>query len=210
MSAPGRRGEVLALLRGASAPMTIAQVAERLGVHVNTARFHLDALTERGLAEPATAPRNGPGRPPLAFRARRRMDRSGPRRYELLAGVLVRGLAATRDGSRRAAELGRDWGRQLGGADDRAGSADAATDRLLGLLDDLGFAPERRTVDDQTQIGLRHCPFLELAEHQREVVCPVHLGLMQGAMERLSDEVTVTSLEPFVEPDLCLTRLGER
>jgi predicted ArsR family transcriptional regulator len=138
------------------------------------------------------------------------MDRSGPRRYELLAGVLVRGLAATRDGSRRAAELGRDWGRQLVGADDRAGSADAATDRLLGLLDDLGFAPERRTVDDQTQIGLRHCPFLELAEHQREVVCPVHLGLMQGAMERLSDEVTVTSLEPFVEPDLCLTRLGER
>jgi hypothetical protein len=33
---------------------------------------------------------------------------------------------------------------------------------------------------------------------------------MQGAMEQFSDEVTVTSLEPFAEPDLCLTHLAAR
>jgi predicted ArsR family transcriptional regulator len=89
-------------------------------------------------------------------------------------------------------------------------SAAAATDRLVGLLEDYGFQPERRTRDGAEQIALRHCPFLELAEDAMRVVCPVHLGLMQGAMERLSDEVTVESIEPFAEPDLCLTHLAAR
>jgi predicted ArsR family transcriptional regulator len=227
-----RRSQVLALVREAPTPMTIADVADRLGIHLNTARFHLDALAAADLVERVRLPRTGPGRPAFAFRARRRMDPGGPRRYELLAGVLVRELAASRDGARRAADAGRAWGRSLladertepqaGPADrtdrgtdrgtdrttDRA--TDRATDRLVELLDEFGFAPERRTAHGEQQIALRHCPFLELAEDARQVVCPVHLGLMQGAMEQLSDEVSVESLEPFAEPDLCLTHLGVR
>jgi predicted ArsR family transcriptional regulator len=210
VSAVDRRRQVHDLLREEAGPMTIVEVADRLHVHPNTARFHLEAVRERGLVEPVPSDRPGPGRPAFAFRAVRRMDPAGPRRYELLAGVLVRGLAATRDGRRRAAAAGRDWGRAL--CADAAGDAtpEEATDRLVELLDGFGFAPERRTVAGEEQIGLRHCPFLELAVTDREVVCPVHLGLMQGAMEQLSGEVTVEALEPFVEPDLCLTRLGAR
>jgi predicted ArsR family transcriptional regulator len=115
-----------------------------------------------------------------------------------------------RDARGRAAAAGRDWGRSLFAGSPRVADPEAAIGRLVGLLDEIGFAPERRTVADEQQIGLRHCPFLELAEQDREVVCPVHLGLMQGAMEQLNADVTVESLEPFVEPDLCLTRLGER
>jgi predicted ArsR family transcriptional regulator len=203
-----RRAQVLDVLRAADGPVTIAAVADRLDIHVNTARFHLDALADDGLAERAGVPRVGRGRPAFAYRARRRMDPGGPRRYELLAAVLVRGLAASRDGGRRAAEFGRSWGRSMLADDLPARSAAEATDRLVDLLDDFGFRPERRTTDGAPQVALRHCPFLELAEDARGVVCPVHLGLMQGAMEQLSDEVTVDALEPFVEPDLCLTRLG--
>jgi predicted ArsR family transcriptional regulator len=94
--------------------------------------------------------------------------------------------------------------------DPPARTAGEATDRLVALLDEFGFEPERRTAGGAEQIALRHCPFLELAEDARRVVCPVHLGLMQGAMEQLSDVVTVESLEPFAEPDLCLTHLGAR
>jgi predicted ArsR family transcriptional regulator len=206
----GRRAQVLALVRAADGPVTIAEVADRLGVHVNTARFHLDALADSGLVEQTGAPRAGRGRPAFAYRARRRMDPGGPRRYELLAGVLVRGLAATRDGGRRAEEFGRSWGRTILADDPTGVSAEEATDRLVDLLDDFGFQPERRTEQGEQQIALRHCPFLELAEDARAVVCPVHLGLMQGAMEQFSDEVTVTSLEPFAEPDLCLTHLAAR
>ena len=77
-------------------------------------------------------------------------------------------------------------------------------EHLVGLLDELGFAPERR---GDEEIGLRHCPFLELAESQKAVVCPIHLGLMQGALETWEASVTVDRLDAFVEPDLCLAQL---
>ncbi len=88
-----------------------------------------------------------------------------------------------------------------------AKSPERAISRLIDVLDQLGFAPERRRVDGEQQVGLRHCPFLELAESQTAVVCPIHLGLMQGALETWGAPVTVERLDAFVEPDLCLAHL---
>ena len=56
-------------------------------------------------------------------------------------------------------------------------------------------------------IRLRHCPFLELAEGYDQVVCAIHLGLMQGALTGLGAPVTATRLEPFAEPGACLAHL---
>jgi len=57
------------------------------------------------------------------------------------------------------------------------------------------------------RIRLRHCPFLELAEPHRDLVCPIHLGLMQGALSELRAPVTVTALIPFAETTACLAHL---
>ncbi|MGN6782495.1 MAG: helix-turn-helix transcriptional regulator [Marmoricola sp.] len=205
MRTSGRREQVLALLRESPEPRSILEVADPLGVHANTARFHLEALHRAGRIEKVTPASSGPGRPPLLFRARRAMDPAGPRNYELLAGVLLSAIASDPQASRRAVESGRDWGRRLAGEVPAGGDT---TDRLVHLLDTLGFAPERRRTDDGAQIGLRHCPFLELAGPRTDVVCPVHLGLMQGAAEAMGGGVAVASLEPFVAPDLCVTHLG--
>ena len=62
--------------------------------------------------------------------------------------------------------------------------------------------------DHPSRIGLRRCPFLEVAAVRSAVVCPVHLGLMQGALETWGAPVTVDHLEPFAEPDLCLAHLA--
>jgi predicted ArsR family transcriptional regulator len=89
--------------------------------------------------------------------------------------------------------------------------ADEAIDRLVEALDGPGLAPGRRASEGEQQIGLRHCPFLGLAETQAGAVCAVHLGLMQGALETWTAPVTVDRLEAFVEPDLCLAHIvGER
>jgi hypothetical protein len=37
--------------------------------------------------------------------------------------------------------------------------------------------------------------------------CPLHLGLMQGALAGLGAPLTASGLEPFAEPDSCLARL---
>jgi predicted ArsR family transcriptional regulator len=191
--------------------MSIAAIAEVLAVHPNTVRFHLDTLVGDGQVEHVEPDRKGPGRPPLMFQAVRQMDRGGTRHYRLLAEVLAMAFAAEPDAGAKALASGRAWGRRLDSgiaapsAD--ATSADDVVNHLIDVLDDLGFAPERRTADGEQQVGLRHCPFLELAENRTSVVCPVHLGLMQGAMETWKAPVSVDWLEAFVEPDLCVAHL---
>jgi predicted ArsR family transcriptional regulator len=215
----GRQPDVLRLLKASEAPLSIAAIAERLGVHPNTARFHLDALVGSGRAEQLPPLHGRPGRPPQLFRAARGMDPAGPRHYRLLAEILVHSLAAGPDPGARAVAAGRAWGRRLAPVTDEAGEANEANDdgdarpggplgRLVSLLDELGFDPQLREADGRARVGLRHCPFLELAGPLGDVVCPVHLGLMQGAMDAWKAPVTVERLEAFAEPDLCLAHLA--
>jgi predicted ArsR family transcriptional regulator len=207
---PGRRREVLRILRAATSPMSIVAIAETLDVHPNTVRFHLDTLVSTGRVDQVAPDRKGPGRPALMFRATRRMDTGGPRHYRLLAETLATDLAGNRDAEAKALAAGHAWGMQLEPpASTTAGTPDAeeSIEHLVGFLDELGFAPERRGDD---QVGLRHCPFLELAESQKAIVCPVHLGLMRGALETWEAPVTADRLDPFVEPDLCLVQFARQ
>jgi len=188
--------------------MSIVAIADELDVHPNTVRFHLDALLSAGQVEQVASQRKGPGRPAQMFAATRQMDRAGLRHYQLLAEILATGFAAEPDPRAKALQVGRAWGERLeppphAGENATNGTAESIQ-HLLELLDELGFAPERR---GESQIGLRHCPFLELAETRTSVVCPIHLGVMQGALQRWQAPVTVDRLEEFAEPDLCLVHL---
>ncbi|MFF9276941.1 helix-turn-helix transcriptional regulator [Streptomyces griseosporeus] len=216
MTAEGRsprRAAVLDALRASATPLGVTDLATRLGVHPNTVRFHLDALVGEGLAAAEVRPSRGRGRPRTVYTPRRGMDRGGTRGYRLLAQMLLGRLAA--DGAEAggaATEAGRAWGRHL--IDPlpplRQPTAQEATARLTALLDDLGFAPSADGDGDGVpeRIRLRHCPFLELAEEYGQLVCPLHLGLMQGALAALDAPVTAARLEPFAEPEYCLAHLA--
>ena len=57
---------------------------------------------------------------------------------------------------------------------------------------------------------MHRCPFHDLAEAHPEVVCPVHKGLISGALEALGSQLEVEGLDVFVRPDLCVARLAPR
>jgi predicted ArsR family transcriptional regulator len=195
---------VLRALRAAPGPQSIATLAAGLRLHPNTVRFHLDSLIAAGRVRHADGGPRRPGRPALLYEAVRGMDPGGPRRYQTLAEILVMGIAALPDAESLAAAAGRQWGqRQAGNSTDGP-----VLDRLVAMLADLGFAPERQECDGDRRIGLRHCPFLELAESHAEIVCPIHLGLMQGAMEAWGANRSINQLDQFVEPDLCVAHLS--
>ena len=204
----GRRAQVLEILRGAAAPLEIAEISRRMGVHPNTVRFPLGSMTQSGRVEKVAREPTGPGRPATAYRPAPRMDPEGPRAYRALAGLLADEFASRPQASRRAVDVGQRWGRRL--ADDeggsRARSARAARERMRRMLARLGFAPG--VDEDPRRIPLHGCPFLELAEESTRVVCPIHLGLMQGALETWRAPLTVERLEAFAEPNVCLVHLG--
>ena len=198
------------MLRGSANALTIAAIADRLGVHPNTVRFHLDTLVADGRVERAEPDSRRAGRPPQLFRAARRMDPGGQRQYRLLAEILTLGLAGESGAGTRALNAGRAWARRVMPATPEPQDAQQSVDQLVDLLAELGFAPDRRMHEGEVQVALRHCPFLEIAEGRTSVVCPIHLGLMQGALEAWNAPVTVDRLEPFVEPDLCLAHVIPR
>ena len=194
-----RRVDVLSTLKASATPMTIAQIAAELAVHANTVRFHLEHLEAGGQVERVQPHHRRPGRPPQLYRAVRRMDPTGPTHYRMLAEILAGGLAADDNPAAKAREMGRAWGRTM-----PRPTADSPVDSLVQMLDDIGFAPEPPA---DGRLRLRHCPFLELAQTRASVVCPIHLGLMQGALEGWQTQLSVSRLDAFVEPDVCLAHL---
>ncbi len=202
---------MLSVLKAAPGPISITAIADELGVHPNTVRFHLGTLVNDGRVERVKSDLKRPGRPPLMFRAVRQMDPGGPRHYRLLAEILAMSLGAGRDPRAEALAAGRVWGRGLESPAPHGKelSAKESIDHLVGVLDEFGFAPERRQSGEEQRISLRHCPFLELAETRTNVICSIHLGLMQGVLESSAAPVAVDRLDAFVEPDLCLVHLTQ-
>lgn len=210
MSAPGEgdgtRLRILDALRRSPAGLGVQELAGRVGLHVNTVRFHLDRLVAGGQVTRSAEPRNGPGRPRLTFTAAPGPQlRGGQRDYRVLAELLtdvVAGLGP--EAAPRARAAGRRWGEYLarppaGGSPDAAG----ARRELLRVLDEVGFAPEA----DGSRILLRHCPFLEAAEAHPEVVCSMHRGLMDGALAGIGAPLATGRLVPFAEPGGCVAHL---
>ena len=207
VAAGSRREQVLALLRAADRPLSAAEVAESAGLHLNTARFHLDGLVEDRLAERTSEPRDVPGRPRILYTAQG--PAPGPRSYGLLAEMLTGLIASLEDAGPATVEAGKAWGRHLverAAPSERVDAAEAVA-RLNRVLDAIGFEPEVRKGKKGMEVHLHHCPFREVAAKHTDVVCALHLGLMQGALSELNAPVDATSLEPFVQQSLCVARL---
>ncbi|MFK0250401.1 helix-turn-helix transcriptional regulator [Amycolatopsis azurea] len=204
------RARVLDQLRTAAKPLGVQQVAAATSLHVNTARFHLDNLVATGLAERHVENRTQPGRPRMVYQASAQEASAGQRSYQLLATMLTTLVASELPRPRHAAiTAGREWGRYLAERPTPFERVDAEDGirRLSAVLADAGFAPG--AVEDAADpvIPLRHCPFREIAQQHRDVVCSLHLGLMQGILAELRAPVSAQRLDPFVEPSLCLAHL---
>jgi predicted ArsR family transcriptional regulator len=209
-SVSGRRGQVLVLLQDAAEPMTAAQVAAATGLHINTARFHLEGLAADGRATRSVEARELPGRPRVLYTADGANAR--PRSYRLLAEMLTGLVDMLADPRAAAGEAGEAWGRHLieRTAPSERVDSDEALGRLGRVLTAIGFEPEVRTDRPaQPEIHLRHCPFKEVAVRHQEVVCALHLGLLRGALAELRAPVEATELEPWVTPTLCVARLRQ-
>lgn len=205
------KARVLDLLREAGEPLSAHDVATAAGMHANTARFHLDSLVASGLATRGSENAGRLGRPRMAYRAVATEPSPGRRSYRLLAemltGMIVTGMAAPEEA---AVAAGREWGRYLverPHPSQRVGIADALH-RIREVLFNAGFGTDpARQEGGEAVLAIRECPFRELAEQHRDVVCSLHLGLLQGAAEETRAPVTSTELEPFSEPSLCIARL---
>jgi predicted ArsR family transcriptional regulator len=204
------RARILAELAD-EGPFDARELAERVGLHVNTVRVHLNALTEAGLVDGEPQPPSGRGRPRVAYRVTAAAGDEGGRRYRLLAEILTALVARFGpEAAEQLEDIGEAWGRYLVESPPPSVSLDdeQAVERVLELLAGIGFEPQLERGARGRRIAMRPCPFLELARAHQDVICPIHLGLMRGALAELGAKTRATKLEPFVRPDLCVARLA--
>jgi predicted ArsR family transcriptional regulator len=191
-----------------------AAIAARIGRTL--AAYHLDKLAEHELLT-VTYERlgkrrgQGGGRPAKLYsRPPRELTVSVPPRDYLLAGRLLV-AAAERDvsGSMREAlaEAARALGAEAGATrkKGRAATIPARRRAVIAALRERGYEPYE---DDQGVIRLRNCPFHELAQQNRGVVCTMNLSLLEGLLAGLDTNDLSPSLE--IEPGRCCVALRPR
>lgn len=162
--------------------LSASELAERLGLHPNTVRLHLERLREAGLVEVAAVHRGTVGRPQHVYSLAAGAPGLGfdPPSHALLAGLLAAMAERVGADAGAAVATGRAWGTEAG----RRTRSRRCVDALVGELDRLGFDPAAETDDDDDSVTVSflHCPFRELAEAYPELVCNLHRGICEGVV----------------------------
>ncbi len=198
---------IVEVLRSEPGGLDARELGRRLGLHPNTIRWHLGILADAGIVTSRSAGRSTPGRPRILYSLTPEPAEPRTDEHRLLATILTGALAQADDGGGQAEAAGRAWGSYLMAREPGTRTSDeAAVAEVSGLLDQQGFEPTAHG----REIHMRRCPFHDLAEAHPEVVCPVHKGLISGALSALGSELEVEGLDVFVKPDLCIARLAPR
>lgn len=187
-------------------PLSTAEVADVLDLHVNTVRPHLERMRDVGLLDVRSEASGGVGRPQHLYSLAADAPALGlePSPFPMLARVLLAAAGEAGLDPEELADAGRDQGR----ADARGWPAD--TEPLEALIVEqarLGFDPEVIDLDDGAVMAFAHCPFRELAEAHPELVCRLHCGLVEGLVDELGG-AEVVRFHPLVDRTPCQVELA--
>jgi predicted ArsR family transcriptional regulator len=191
------RAHLFALLGELKRPAGTVELAERLDLHPNGVRIHLERMEQEGLVERDRV-RHRRGRPPDAWTiaAGARPGGSAPRAYQDLGRWLARALRAHPRGLRSIEETGREIGREV--APMGATSAAAA---FKASLTALGFQPTTEVgEDDCVTFCLRNCPYRDAVRENQPAICALHKGITRGLLDVLAPEAKLSDFVPH-DPD---------
>ncbi|QNE89373.1 transcriptional regulator [Corynebacterium incognita] len=209
-----KQREVLNTLQTFPEGARAADVAAKLGMHVNTARGHLDELVAHDAVRVVTAPAKGRGRPSLIFQVRVPDNRSIAEEYVTLIEVLA-GMVASRDDLssadlNMAREIGTKWARTMKLYGEDLANSGSVLAPVFRRLRDMGFDPtvQPDTPSGESQVDLNACPFTTASAQPSPFICAVHDGFLQEAMRSHTDGKTSLTLIPRSGPGTCAVRLA--
>jgi predicted ArsR family transcriptional regulator len=191
------RARLFALLGQLKRPAGTGELAQRLGLHPNGVRLHLERLEDAGLVL-RDRERRARGRPRDTWSISRGAQPGGdpPTAYSDLGRWLVRALTTNRVGVRDVEATGRRIGRELV-ADGRADLS--PEERIHAVLAAMGFQPRRRLDAAGTlTYCLDNCPYRAAVRERQPVVCGLHRGLTRGLLDVIDRR---TKLSAFVPKD---------
>jgi predicted ArsR family transcriptional regulator len=188
------RRRLFGLLGEMGGGASTAVLADRLGMHHNGVRSHLQLMRDAGLLLHRRVP--GPrGRPrdewsisPGAMPGGER-----PQAYAALARWLARAIPASPPRLAEVEATGREIALEIAPA---SGSPQQAFAHFMATL---GFQPDTdESVPGRLACTLRNCPYRESVRENQPVICSLHRGLVRGLLDRVAPDAV---LERFVPHD---------
>lgn len=189
------RVEILHLIQ-VEPRQTVAALAAATALHPNTVREHLERLLDAGHIVRETERRTTRGRPRVM--------------YSAATGGAEASSPVARRKARAAAERGDLMRRVMPWTGASESDLDtAATHQVDAIVDHLiesGFDP----LVDETglTIDLSPCPHAEAQSAHRDILCSVHLGIMQGVLAEARGPLAVTGMQPSCDPTQCVVQLA--
>lgn len=177
------RYSIYRYLATATGPVGANDLADRLGLHANTVRLHLERMRDAGLVEVNAVHRGTVGRPQHVYAIAAGAPSVGVDRpvQVVLSGLLASLAEMAGADVALAVAAGRSWGVAAG----RRTRSHSCVDALTEELDRLGFEHDLLEQSDGVSIAFRHCPFREPADAYPELVCNLHRGICEGVVEEV-------------------------
>lgn len=179
------RARILALLQSSATPLTINAIAGVMGMHKNSARFHLDGLVEAGYAERRKDTSGLQGRPPMLYHSSAAAPSiSNLHLVELVETLIGTLIPQTDDGMAVAERAGRAWAGNLGPAD--PSDDDEVVRELVRQLSERGYTTEV----DGGEMLFNRCPFRgTVSPEQLPTICAMHQGFLDAFVDGTGVEV---------------------
>lgn len=189
------RARLFSLLQEFGRPVPTSELAERLGLHPNGVRIHLETLSQAGLIERGRSS-NRRGRPRDEWIISSRSG-EGPTADHELARWLARAMPSGRGDLQAIESAGRGIGLEL-----ELPETDDSRHRFVGVINRLGFEATVEVGDDQTGFTCRlgNCPYRSAVHENQEAVCALHRGITRGLLESVDSRFNLTEFAPR-DPD---------
>jgi predicted ArsR family transcriptional regulator len=190
---PPTRARLFAMLGELRRPAGTEDLAERLGLHPNGVRAHLERMREAGLVT-RERPRRGRGRPRDMWSLAPDAAPGGdpPTAYADLGRWLARLIQAGTGSLRRVEAAGRRIGSELA-PQEAAGPAEEA---MHATLVALGFQPAREPRRGGLTYRLCNCPYRDAVRENQAVVCTLHRGMTRGLLDALAPKTELAGFAP--------------
>lgn len=203
------RARLFTLIAELRRPIGTAELAERLDLHPNGVRIHLERMEQAGLLSRARETR-GRGRPRDAWVIAPEAEPGGraPTGYHDLGLWLARALRVQPADLQSVEQTGREIGRELApnstaeeiSPESAPGATAGEINVLMASLTALGFQPELQNGPAGDRLCLNNCPYADAVHENQPVVCGLHRGITRGLLDVLLPDATLAEFIPR-DPD---------
>lgn len=177
----------------------LKELAEDVGLHINTARDHLNVLIDEGFVCLEQVSTGSRGRPPMVYRP---VD--DPETNEAARERIIR----AQEHRRLLESVTQGRGAQPSQLDDLSEDARAQFDLIYEHLDDSGMEPVPD--DEEMRIALAPCPHYRLVGEDRKIACGMHANLVRNLLHQVPGPLELDRLLPFTSTDTCQILLRDR